>query len=33
MSNGRLTPLPVGFDCFHWRAFFSYQLTRAHALG
>jgi pimeloyl-ACP methyl ester carboxylesterase len=28
-----LAPLPVGFERFHRRRFFNYQLNRAHALG
>jgi pimeloyl-ACP methyl ester carboxylesterase len=33
MSERHLTPLPVGFQRFHRRAFVNYQLNRAHALG
>lgn len=32
-SNAGLARLPVGFERFHRRSFFNYQLNRAHALG
>jgi hypothetical protein len=32
-NNTGLARLPVGFERFHRRSFFNYQLNRAHALG